>query len=294
MEHIMTLYDIAFQPFMDYGFMRRALVACIALSVGGAPLGVFLVLRRMTLVGDAMSHAILPGVSIAFLAFGLSLEAMTIGGLIAGLFVALAAGAITRLTPLKEDASFTGAYIVSLAVGVLILSLHGNSIDLMHVLFGNVLAVDKSSLLLVTTIASISTFTLALLYRSLILECFDPGFMRSVRGGGAWAHHVFLMLLVLNLVSAFQTMGTMMSLGIIVLPAISARFWSKHIDGAIGLSIALACVSAYAGLLLSYHFNLPSGPAIVITGGALYVFSICFGRYGSLFTRLFPKKHYAH
>src|SRR5215475_7077578 len=111
---IMSLYDLAFAPFMDYGFMRRALVACVALAIGGAPLGVFLVLRRMALVGDAMSHAILPGVSLAFLCFGLSLWPMTLGGLLAGLLVALAAGAVTRFTPLKEDASFTGSYLLSL------------------------------------------------------------------------------------------------------------------------------------------------------------------------------------
>src|SRR2546430_1092608 len=109
----MTLYEYAFQPFADYLFMRKALTACTALAIGGAPLGVFLVLRRMALVGDAMSHAILPGVSIAFLFFGLSLEAMTLGGLIAGLLVAAMAGAITEFTQLKEDASFTGAYLLS-------------------------------------------------------------------------------------------------------------------------------------------------------------------------------------
>src|ERR1700722_3024575 len=117
---MMTLYEYALQPFIDYGFMRRALTACAAPAVGGAPLGVFLVLRRMALAGDAMSHAILPGVSLAFLVFGLSLWPMTIGGLLAGLLVALAAGAITRLTQLKEDASLTGTYMLSLAAGVLI------------------------------------------------------------------------------------------------------------------------------------------------------------------------------
>ena len=142
----MTPIEFLYTPFADYGFMRRALVACAALSVGGAPLGVFLVLRRMTLAGDAMAHAILPGVSVAFLLFGLALLPMTIGGLIAGLVVALSAGAITRLTKLKEDASFTGAYLLSLAAGVLIISTTGSSIDLMHVLFGNILAVDNESL----------------------------------------------------------------------------------------------------------------------------------------------------
>jgi len=290
----MSIYGYLLQPFVDYGFMRRALVACIALSTGGAPLGVFLVLRRMALVGDAMSHAILPGASIAFLCFGLSLEAMTLGGLAAGLLVALAAGAVTRLTPLKEDASFTGAYLLSLAAGVLIISMKGSTIDLMHVLFGNVLAVDNRSLTMMTGIASVSLLTLAAIYRGLIVECFDPGFMRAVKGRGVWMHHIFLVLLVLNLVSAFQALGTMMALGVMVLPAIAARFWTRDIDATMGLSILLAIAASFIGLLLSYHASLPSGPSIVLTAGGFYIFSICCGRYGSISSRFFPHRHYRH
>lgn len=290
----MTPYEAILQPFVEYGFMRRALAACAALAVSGAPLGVFLVLRRMTLVGDAMSHAILPGVSLAFLAFGLSLMPMTLGGLLAGLLVAAAAGAVTRFTPLKEDASFTGAYVMSLAAGVLILSLHGTSTDLMHVLFGNVLAVDKASLLLVTSIASLSLLLLALIYRALIVECFDPEFLRGVRGGGGWIQQVFLLLVVLNLVAAFQSLGTMMAMGVMVLPAIAARFWTKNIDAAMGISVAFALAASFTGLLLSYHYALPSGPAIVMTAGAFYVASLLAGRHGSLRANLLRSKHYAH
>ena len=288
----MTVYECIFQPFADYLFMRRALVACTALAIGGAPLGVFLVLRRMTLVGDAMSHAILPGASVAFLFFGLSLWPMTLGGLIAGLAVAAAAGAITQFTQLKEDASFTGAYLLSLAIGVLIISLHGNSIDLMHILFGNVLAVDNHSLLLVSGVATFSSLVLAGMYRSLVIECFDPGFMRSQRGRTGLLHQLFLVLVVLNLVSAFQTLGTMMAMGVMVLPAIAARFWTKNIDIAMPLSIGLAFASAFTGLLLSYHYALPSGPAIVITAGTLYLVSVFFGFHGSIAARFFPRRHY--
>jgi zinc/manganese transport system permease protein len=289
----MSLYEYAFQPFADYMFMRRALVACAALAISGAPLGVFLVLRRMTLVGDAMSHAILPGASIAFLFFGLSLWPMTLGGLIAGLIVAAAAGALTQFTQLKEDASFTGAYLLSLAVGVLIISLHGNSIDLIHILFGNVLAVDNRSLYMVVGVSTLSTLVLSIIYRSLVMECFDSGFMRAMRGRTALLHQVFLLLVVLNLVSAFQSLGTMMAMGVMVLPAIAARFWSKDIDMTIGLSIVFAFSASYIGLLLSYHYSLPSGPAIVITAGTLNLLSIFFGLHGSLLSRFLPRKHYA-
>src|SRR3954451_17420829 len=112
------LYDILIAPFQDFEFMRRALVGVCALALGAGPIGVFLMLQRMSLVGDAMSHAILPGAAIGFLISGLDLFAMTTGGLIAGFVVALAAGLIARTTELKEDASLAAFYLVSLAVGV--------------------------------------------------------------------------------------------------------------------------------------------------------------------------------
>ena len=289
----MTPYELLIEPFADYGFMRRALTACTAIALSGAPLGVFLVLRRMTLIGDAMSHAILPGASIAFLFAGLALMPMTIGGLIAGLVVALGAGAITRLTSVKEDASFTGAYLISLAAGVMIISLKGNTIDLLHVLFGNVLAVNNESLLLVASITCISLFVLSVIYRGLIVECFDTGFMRSQKGHGALYHQIFLVLLVLNLVCAFQALGTLMALGIMVLPAIAARFWTRDIDRMMMLSITVAFFSSFAGLLFSYHLGVPSGPAIVLTAGGAYVFSLLLGRHGSIVARFLPKPHLA-
>lgn len=286
------LYDALIFPFVDYAFMRRALVACIALSLGGAPLGVFLTLRRMTLMGDAISHAILPGVSLAFLAFGLSLWPMALGGLAAALVVAMLAGVVARYTQLKEDASFTSAYLMSLAVGVMLISLRGNSIDLMHVLLGNVLAVDNASLVMIASITSLSTLALAALYRSLIVECFDSGFLQSVGGHAGWIQQVFLVLVVFNLVAAFQTLGTLMALGLMVMPAIAARFWTRDIDMTLLLAVLFAVFSAYIGLLLSYHYDVPSGSAIVLTAGMGYIASVLFGRYGSLTARLVPHRHF--
>ena len=289
----MSLYQFALEPFANYGFMRRSLVACAAIAIGGAPLGVFLVLRRMALVGDAISHAILPGAAIAFLFWGLSLTAMATGGLVAGLLIALIAGSLTRFTQLKEDASFTGTYLLSLALGVLIISARGSAVDLMHVLFGNVLAIDNASLLLICSIATISVFTLAGIYRTLIVECFDSGFLRAAGGNGAWVHQLFLVLLVLNLVSAFQALGTLMALGLMVLPAIAVRFWTESVDGAVVLAIASSLASSYIGLLLSYHLNLPSGPSIVLTAGMFYLASVIFGHYGSLRVHFLPRRHFA-
>jgi zinc/manganese transport system permease protein len=286
------IYEAIIQPFADYGFMRRALAACVTMAASGAPLGVFLVIRRMTLMGEATSHAILPGAAIAFLVTGLSLWPMTLGGLAAGLLVALMAGIISRVTALKEDASFTAAYLTSLALGVLIISMKGSAVDLLHILFGNVLAVDNDSLVLVGSVAAISLLAMAVTYRPLVMECFDPGFLKAQQSKGAVYHQMFLVLVVLNLVASFQVLGTLMAVGIMVLPAIATRFWTKSIDIALGLAIVFGIVSSAGGLLLSYHYSLPSGPAIVLTASAWYLASVCIGTSGGILIRFFPRKHF--
>lgn len=288
----MTPYDLLITPFTDYAFMRRALVTCVAIALSGAPLGVFMVLRRMSLVGDAISHAILPGASIAFLLYGISLWPMAIGGLAAALLVALAAGALTRVTELKEDASFTGAYLLSLATGVMLISLKGSSIDLMHILFGNVLGIDTASLLMTAGVATLSTLLLAVFYRSLIMECLDPVFLHAAGGRSHLIHQGFLALVVINLVTAFQTLGTLMALGLMILPAIAARFWTRRIDATLAIAVVAGIISSYAGLLLSYHLGTPSGASIVLTAGAFYLVSVLFGRHGSLAARLRPHQHF--
>ena len=270
------------QPFIDYSFMRRALVGCLALSIGAPPIGVFLLLRRMSLVGDAMAHAILPGAAIGFLIAGLSLVAMSLGGLITGLAVVLLSGAVTRSTILREDASLAAFYLLSLALGVMIISVKGSNIDLLHVLFGSVLALDNSALLLVAGIASVSTLVLAAIYRPLVLECFDPSFLRSVSRASLPTHLLFLVLLVLNLVGGFQTLGTLMVVGIMLLPAITARFWADSVSGMIAVAVFSAFVACMIGLLLSYHIDIPSGPAIILTAGAGYLLSALVGRRGGI------------
>lgn len=269
-------------PFLDYGFMRRALAGASALSLGGAPLGVFLVLRRMSLMGDAMSHAILPGVAAGFLLAGLSLGAMMLGGIATGLAVALLAGLVARLTPLREDASFAAFYLISLGLGVLLVSLRGSNMDLLHVLFGTVLGLDDAALLLVTATASITLLALAALYRMLVAECLDPGFLRASGGGGGWVHMGFLVLVVVNLVAGFQVLGTLMVVGIMMLPAAAARFWMRSAAGQIPLAGGVGVAASVTGLLVSYHFNVPASPAIILAAGGCYLFSIVCGPYGGL------------
>ena len=283
------IWDIAFAPFADFGFMRRALLGCIAISIGATPMGVFLILRRMSLTGDAMAHAILPGAAMGYLVSGLSLGAMTIGGLIAGMTVALLSGFIARTTSLREDASLAAFYLISLALGVIIVSTRGSNVDLMHVLFGTVLALDDGALILLCSITTLSILTLAVLFRSLVLECADPQFLRSVSNISAITHFIFLTLVVLNLVGGFHALGTLMAVGIMILPAATAGFWTTSIGGLLAVAVTVAMLSSLCGLLLSYYFNLPSGPSIILVAGIAYCVSLIFGPVGGLAKRALPR-----
>lgn len=279
------MLDLLLAPFAEFGFMRRALLGCIAISLGATPVGVFLMLRRMSLTGDAMAHAILPGVAVGFMVSGLSLGAMTAGGLVAGLLVAVLTGAVSRGTALREDTSLAACYLISLALGVLLVSTHGSNVDLMHVLFGTVLALGDHALVLLCSIATLTLLTLAVLLRALILECADPRFLRTVSRLSAPTHFAFLGLVVLNLVGGFQALGTLMAVGIMILPAAAARFWSESIAGLLAAALLVALCASVAGLLLSFHLSVPSGPAIILVAGALYAVSLTVGPVGSLAAR---------
>ncbi len=285
------MIDLLTAPFVEFAFMRRALAGCVALSVGAAPVGVFLTLRRMSLMSEAMSHAILPGAAVGFLWAGLSLPAMTLGGLIAGLAVAMLSGLVARSTVLREDASLAAFYLISLAGGVLLISARGSSIDLLHILFGTVLALDDDALVLLGGISTVTLIGLAVAYRPLVMECVDPLFLRSVGRASGPVHYAFLALVVLNLVGGFAALGTLLAVGLMLLPAITARFWAVDLSGLLPASVVLALMASVAGLLVSYYASLPTGPAIVLAAGALYLASMLLGPRGGLVWRLIPARH---
>ena len=285
------IYDALIAPFTEFEFMRRALAGVIALSLGGAPIGVFLMLRRMSLVGDAMAHAILPGAAVGFLLSGLNLFAMTVGGLVAGFSVALLAGLVARVTELKEDASLAVFYLASLALGVAIVSINGTNIDLLHVLFGNVLALDNATLLVIAFNATLTLIVLALIFRPLVMECVDPLFLRSVSGVSGVAHLAFLALVVINLVNGFHALGTLLAVGLMIVPASIARFWSRDLSAMVGIAVFSAIVSGYFGLVISFASKVPPGPSVILVAVALYLVSLLFGRVGGLWRQLFPGRH---
>jgi zinc/manganese transport system permease protein len=269
-----TVYAVLIGPFVSFGFMRTALVACLALALANGPLGTLLLLRRMSLEGDVLSHAVMPGAALGFLYAGYSLAALSLGGFLTGALVAGSAGLIARLRPKRQEASLAAFYLVSLALGVMIVSVRGSNVDLMHVLFGTVLAVDIKALLLIAAVSSVILLVLATIYRPLAVESFDPAFLRSIGAGGGLFRAMFLIALVANLVASFQAFGTLLAIGPMLLPAAAALCWTQRVWQAIALTIAIGMAADYAGLLISYYFNLPSGPAIVLAGSAIYGLSL--------------------
>lgn len=287
----MSLYDLLLAPFVQFGFMNRALAGAMILSLSAGPVGVFLMLRRMSLTGDAMAHAILPGAAAGFLVSGLAILPMTLGGFAAGLIVAVLSGLVSRFTIQREDNSLAAFYLISLALGVMLVSLKGSNVDLMHVLFGTVLALNNDALIMIGSIVTISLVTLALLWRPLVAECLDPTFLRSVSRAGHPVHLMFLALVVINLVGGFQALGTLLAVGLMMLPASAARFWVRSLEATCVLAVLIAMASSYFGLLISYHLSIASGPAIILVAGAVYLLSMLFGRRGVVTSNLRPTRH---
>jgi zinc/manganese transport system permease protein len=287
------VYDLLLSPFVEFGFLRRALVGCLALSLAAPPLGVFLMLRRMSLTADVLAHGILPGVAAGFLLAGLSVTAMSLGGLAAGLVVAIGAGALSRATGGREDAALAGLYLVALALGVTLISTRAGAVELSRLLFGSVLGVDDPALLMMAGSASLTLAVLAFAWRPLVLECFDPGFAASVRARGAAWHMVFLGLVVVAVLAAAQALGTLMAVGLMMLPAVAARHWSRRVAGLVPASVAIAVLSVLAGLLASFHLDWPTGPAIVLASCAIWIVSVVAGPVDGLLARHLRRPHLA-
>ncbi|URJ25834.1 metal ABC transporter permease [Blochmannia endosymbiont of Camponotus sp.] len=285
------MIHMLFDPFIDCGYMRRAIVACCVLSISITPIGSFLMLRRMSLVGDVLSHAILPGVAIGYFFSGMSFMIMSIGGFISGLMVAILSSWISEKTLLQQDASFAGLYLGSLAFGVILMSLHGPNVDLLDLLFGSILSVNLLNLECIGIISTITLLTIALFYRALIIETFDPDFLRDNNVEASRCIQIFfLSIVMLNLVASFQVTGTLMSVGLMMLPGLSARCWVKSLIHMLLLSIFIAFFCSWIGLLGSFYMFLPAGPTIVFCGSVIFLISVLFGRNKGILFSVYNKK----
>ena len=264
-----------------YDFMQRAFIATAVLSLSVAPVGAFLVLRRLSLAGEAMAHAIVPGIVIAFVISGLSVISMLIGGLVAGVVVAVLTSLLSRRTLIKEDASLASLYLIALALGIFILSVAGSAIPLKSFLFGSSLGIDDDTLILIGATATVTLLSFAFLLRPLILATIDPMFFEAQFKRPGLMFQWFMVLLVLNLLAAFKSLGTLMAVGLMILPATSARYWVSTVTGYLVLTFILALASCWLGLMLSFYLSdVPTGPAIVLVSGVFFTLSLILSPLG--------------
>ncbi|MCU0881078.1 MAG: metal ABC transporter permease [Hyphomonadaceae bacterium] len=269
----------------SYDFLLRALAGGVAVAIAAAPIGVFLTLRKMSLAGDAVGHAIVPGAAAAALISGGTTWAVTLGAALTGSLVFALAGISSRLLRLPEDAGVALFYLGALAAGVLIARAGPVPVDLEQLLFGAALSLDATALLVAAGAATFSVVTIALIYRPLLLDTIDPGAGFAGPGGRLAVVSLFHAALALTAVAAFHVVGALMAVGLLVLPAIAARFWARSVPGMIGAAMLAGVTGVGCGLVLSLTADLPAGAAIVCALVVLALGSALLGPVGSLYSR---------
>lgn len=286
------MLDLFITPFVEFDFMLKALVSLLCLCCSSPIVGVFLSLKKMSLSGDAISHSILPGVTISFLFFGLSVTALTLGGLIAGLIVIILSSLFSRASTASSDNILTVFYLFSLSLGVLIMSISGSNLDLLNFLFGNIFAINNETILMLGIITSLTLITIFFISRPLIIEIVDPLFFSSVSKIGGLIDIIFMILVVLNLIASFQAIGTLMGIGIMVIPSISLRFWTNNLFKIIIFSVITALLSSYVALIISFNVNISCSPLIIIILSSFFLLSFIIGKRNGIIWNYIKTKHY--
>ncbi len=279
------------EPF-QHEFMRRVIVGGALIGFTGGFLGAFVVLRRLALMADSLSHSLLPGLALGFMIFGLAPMGLFFGALVAALFVAVGAQLIARSSRLKEDTALGVLYTVAFSLGVVLISFVKVRVSLVHYLFGNILGLSDTDLWMIWGISLVVVPLLAALQRPLLLTLFDPTVAASQGIRVNLLKFILMIALVLTMIASLQAIGVIMLLGLLIAPAATvyllcdsypAMLWGGGLIGMLG-----SCV----GLLVSYRLNLPSGACIVLVLGLIFFAAYLFSpRYG-LFRRLRRARHF--
>jgi len=271
------------EPFA-YGFMQRALGASVIVGVVCAVVGCYVVLRAMAFLGDALAHAILPGVALAYLA-GIDL---LIGALVAAVVVAVGVSFILRSGAIREDTAIGIFFAAALALGVLLIStVDTYAVDLTHVLFGNVLGVSPSDLWLSGGLGLGLLLAVALLYRQLLVVSFDPVLGRTL---GLRTHAIRTALFVMTAVAivvSLRTVGVALVAAMLVTPPATAYLLTRRLPAMMALSAAIGVVSAVAGLYVSYYLDVASGSAVVLVATGIFLLAFLFAPRRGLVLRSF-------
>ncbi len=253
---------------LAYGFMQRGLLASVMVGVLCAVVGCYVVLRSMAFLGDALAHAILPGVALAYLLKG----NLVVGALGAALVVALGIGFFSRQGTIKEDTAIGILFTAALALGVALIStIRTYALDLTHILFGNVLGVSSGDLRLQAGLGLLVLLTIGLLYKEFLVVSFDPVLAATLRLPVQLLRNLLLILLALTIVVSLQTVGVGLVAAMLVTPGATAYLLTRRLPTMMGISAAIGAVCSVAGLYLSFYANVASGAAIVLTATAVFV-----------------------
>jgi len=267
-----TLLDYLLYPF-NYEFMRRALLLALIIGVVGGVVGSYAILRGWALLGDALSHSVLPGISLAYL-LGLDLF---LGALGAGLAASLGIGIIERRTKIKRDAImgivFTGAFALGLAMISIIKSV---AVDLFHILFGNILAVTLEEVILTISLGIVTLITVLIFYRPLMIYSFDPVLANSLGLRTRLLHYLLMTLMTLAIVSALKSVGIVLVVAMLITPASAAYLISKRLKDMMFKAAIIGVLSSVIGLYLSFYFNISSGPSIVIVSTLIFLITLLY------------------
>jgi ABC-type Mn2+/Zn2+ transport system permease subunit len=259
--------EILLDP-LQYQFMERALIAAVLVGLISGVTGTFVVVRGMSFFGDALAHSILPGVALAFI-YGRDLF---LGGLIAGVGTALGIGWLTREKRLKDDTVIGVVFAGMFALGIAIISTTSSySVDLTHILFGNVLGVSAEDLWILAISGAVITLVVLIFYADLLVISFDPVLAKTLKLRAEALRLMLLVLIAVTIIASLQTVGIALMLAMLVTPAATARLLVKRLHHMMFLASALGAFSGATGLYISFHQNVASGPAIVLTATAIFV-----------------------
>jgi zinc/manganese transport system permease protein len=279
---------------LAHRFVARGLVMAFLLGVAGGLVGCVLLLRRIVLIADSFGHALLPGIGLAYIWFGPGHAGLYAGAAVAGLGTAAMSGLVNHLTRLSEDAAFGAMFVLCFAVGVALMSQVAAPADLLHYLFGNILGVTGGDLWRVCLTTCATVLTLCLTYRAVLLEAFDAPFLRVSGGRVLLVHLGVLAAVVVNLVAALNAVGLVLALGLFILPAATAYLWCERFGSMLLVAALYGGLASCAGLLASWHLNLPSGACMVGALGVGFVLSVLASPRHGLLARLRPRRHFVH
>jgi ABC-type Mn2+/Zn2+ transport system permease subunit len=279
------------EPF-HHEFMRRVFIGGALIGFTNGFLGAFIVLRRMALMADSLSHSLLPGMAVALMLFGLAPVGLLAGALVAALFVALGAQLLARSSRLKEDTAMGILYTVAFSLGVVLISFVKVRVSLLHYLFGNILGLSDNDLWLAYGISLVVVPMLVALQRPLLLTLFDPTVAASQGIRVNLLNLVLMVALVLTMIASLQAIGVIMLLGLLIIPAATVYMLCDSYPTMLWGGGALGMTGSCVGLLLSYWLNIPSGACIVLVLGVFFLTGYLFSpRYG-LVRRLWHRRHF--